>query len=265
MYLLLFCAGLAAALSWFYGWDHFGLFFVGGVALPLAVALVWWGLAVLAERMRDHARLARWHAVAHAHREALTLRYRQLVGRDPYGGLEMKPWCREVERFRASTGIDGDAALVARFDAELLRLVQDWAQEEDHMSSASRFSSADPYEYERWCANQLRRSGWIAEATQASGDQGVDVIASKGGLKVALQCKLHNAAIGNKAIQEIHAAAAFIEATHAAVVSPVNYTRSARQLAAKLDVLLLHHTQLSMLEGLIAAPAEVKHEASSAA
>ena len=254
MYLLVFCVGLATGLSWFYGWQHFPLFFMGGVVLPMAVALVWWGLALLSDKARDHARLAGWHRTAGDHREALTLRYRQLVSRNPYGGLELKSWAKELERFRVSTGIDGDAALMARFDEELTLQVQIWAGEEDDTAAGGRFASTDPYEYERWCASQLRKCGWQAEATQASGDQGVDVVASKGALKVALQCKLHNNAVGNKAIQEVHAAAAFVDATHAAVVSPANYTRGARQLATKLDVLLLHHTQLAMLDKLLVAP-----------
>lgn len=253
MYLFLFGAGVAAALSWFYGWEHLPAFFAFGVLLPVVVAVFWWWLAGLAEKAREANELRRWRAAALAHREALTLRYRQLVSRNPYGGLELKPWGKELERFRESTGIRGAPERIARFDGELTERVKAWAAEADADAGAagSRFSSSDPYEYERWCASQLSRHGWRAEATKSSADQGVDVVAVKGGLKVALQCKLHNNAIGNKAIQEVHAAAAFIDATHAAVVAPADYTRAARQLAGKLGVLLIHHTQLARLEELV--------------
>lgn len=253
MYLFVFGAGVAAALSWFYGWQHWPFFFGAGILVPVAVALLWWAFAALSERARAANALRRWHAAGHEHREALALRYRQLVSRNPYGGLELKPWLKELERFRESTGISGAPDRIARFDAELTARVRGWAEEADASSVAARFASADPYEYERWCAGQLSRCGWKAEATRASADQGVDVVAVKDGLKVALQCKLHANAIGNKAIQEVHAAAAFIDATHAAVVAPADYTRAARQLAGKLGVLLLHHTQLAKLDELLAA------------
>lgn len=252
MYLFVFGAAVAAAMSWFYGLHHWPFFFGAGIALPVLIALGWWAMARISEKARAANEWNRWHKAALEHRDALTLRYRQLVSRNPYGGLELKPWAKELERFRESTGVSGSPERIALFDAELTAQVKIWASEADTAAAGNRFTSSDPYEYERWCAGQLSRHGWKAEATRSSADQGVDVVAEKDGLKVALQCKLHSNAIGNKAIQEVHAAAAFIDATHAAVVAPADYTRAARQLAGKLGVLLLHHTQLSKLEELLA-------------
>lgn len=251
MYLFVFGAAVAAALSSFYGWHYWPFFFGAGLLVPVIIAFVWWMLARLAEKARDTNEMRRWHATGQEHREALSLRYRQLVSRNPYGGLEMKAWTKELERFRSSTDISGAPERIALFDAELTERVKEWAADADASSAGGRFASADPYEYERWCAGQLARCGWQAEATRSSGDQGVDVVAVKNGIKVALQCKLHSSAVGNKAIQEVHAAAAFIDATHAAVVAPTDYTRAARQLAGKLNVLLLHHAQLSGLEKML--------------
>lgn len=259
MYLFAFSLSAALLLSWLLGWGYFLYFFAVAVAFPVIVAFVWWWMARMAEKARAERELRLWHAVAAEHRDALTLRYRQLVSRNPYGGLDMKPWSKEIERFRESTGIDGAAAQLVRFEEELTVAVAGWAREVDKASADNRFASADPYEYERWCASQLRRHGWEAEATQSSGDQGVDVVAIKDGVKVALQCKLHSNAVGNKAIQEVHAAAAFVDAPYAAVVAPADYTRSARQLASKLGVLLLHHTQLDKLEELLRDIAPTPH------
>lgn len=255
MYLFAFGVAVAAALSWFHGWHYFPAFFGLGVLVPVVFGLCWWLWAHLGEKAAEARRLRAWHALASDHREALVLRYRQLVSRNPYGGLDLKPWSKELERFRESTGLAGNPLLIARFEEEITILVAGWAGEADAASAEGRFSSSDPYEYERWCAGQLRKAGWSAEATKAAADQGVDVVASRGGLKVALQCKLHSNAVGNKAIQEVHAAAAFIDATHAAVVAPADYTRAARQLAGKLGVLLLHHTQLARLDELLASAA----------
>lgn len=251
MYLLAFSVAVAGVLSWFYGWHYWPFFFGAGLLLPVIVAFAWWFFARISDKTRDANEMRRWHAAGLEHREALSLRYRQLVSRNPYGGLELKAWTKELERFRASTGISGAPDRIALFDAELTDRVKAWAADADAASASGRFASADPYEYERWCANQLARYGWQAEATRSSGDQGVDVVAIKNGIKVALQCKLHSSAVGNKAIQEVHAAAAFIDATHAAVVAPTDYTRAARQLAGKLNVLLLHHAQLSGLDDIL--------------
>lgn len=262
MYLFVFGAAVAIGLSTLYGWRNWPWFFGAGILLPLAVGFAWWGFAQMRIAARQAGILRRWHAIGLEHREALSLRYRQLVSRNPYGALDTRPWLKELERFRESTGIAGAAGLVERFDAELTAQVIRWAAEADASAAEGRFASSDPYEYERWCAGQLAKHGWQAEATRASADQGVDVVAVKNGVKVALQCKLHRDAIGNKAIQEVHAAAAFIDATHAAVVAPADYTRAARQLAGKLGVLLLHHTQLARLDELLAEA--TGHEADTA-
>jgi restriction system protein len=62
-----------------------------------------------------------------------------------------------------------------------------------------------------------------------------------------LQCKLWNAPVGNKAVQEIAAAKSHYFAKGAAVVSNQSYTPSARVLAKSNGVLLLHHTDLVKL------------------
>jgi HJR/Mrr/RecB family endonuclease len=93
-------------------------------------------------------------------------------------------------------------------------------------------------------AQELNDFGWEARTTKASGDQGVDVIATKGGKRVVLQCKLYTSAVGNAAVQEIFAAKQHERADYAAVVTSVTYTKSARQLASTTGVLLLHHDEL---------------------
>ena len=49
----------------------------------------------------------------------------------------------------------------------------------------------DPLEFERRCAEAMQLSGWTALTTRSTGDQGVDVLAEKRGVKVVLQCKLY--------------------------------------------------------------------------
>ena len=105
----------------------------------------------------------------------------------------------------------------------------------------------NPIEYEQLVADTLRRHGWDAQTTRATGDQGVDVLAIKGALRVVLQCKLYSRTVGNEAVQQAIAGQRFELATHAAVVSNATFTRSARELASAAGVLLLHHDELPSL------------------
>lgn len=193
----------------------------------------------------------RWRRMLERHRTALTRRYRQLVRVNDYGAEEYGKWYAELDRFRASTGLPGEPVLVAAFERDATRLVQRWVLREREDSEDPAFVGHDPHAFEHHCAEVMRRAGWEASVTAGSGDQGVDVLAQLGALSVAVQCKLHNAPVGNKAVQEVHAAMGFVDAEAAAVVSNADYTASARELAAKLGVLLLHHEDLPNLKTLL--------------
>jgi len=100
-------------------------------------------------------------------------------------------------------------------------------------------------EYETYCAQALRRAGWNARLTIATGDQGTDIVAERDGKRVVVQCKFYTKPVGNKAVQEVAAARLHERADQAVVVSNADYTKSARQLARTTGVLLLHHDDLA--------------------
>ena len=103
-------------------------------------------------------------------------------------------------------------------------------------------------EFELYCRNVLQEAGWHAALTPGSGDQGADIIAEKDDRRVVIQCKFYNGTVGNKAVQEVYAAAAFQDAPYAVVVTNSVFTKSAHQLAHKNGVLLMHHTDLPLLD-----------------
>lgn len=109
------------------------------------------------------------------------------------------------------------------------------------------FEDLSPYDYEKQVAQSLSEMGWDTQVTKANGDQGCDVLAVKDRARVAIQCKYYSKPIGNKAVQEINAAKSYYDANFAAVVSNQSYTPAAKLLATKLQVALLHHSQLSSL------------------
>lgn len=113
-----------------------------------------------------------------------------------------------------------------------------------YLKSSYRSPNMTPVGFEQWCAKILVANGWGAKLTQASGDQGADVIATKGGLRLVIQCKLYASPVGNKAVQEAFAAKSHYGATHAAVVTNASFTPSAKRLGSSTGVLLLHADDL---------------------
>jgi len=208
----------------------------------------------VAEAWRRDQILSLWSPyvafVVESHSKTLTRKRRNLCVRGDYGEVNVGPWFKELRYFLTELcGVDdfvmeeiGDR-LCGYLDAN----ISDAAVVDQSDVDAQRGIS--PTEYERRCADRMRACGFEATVTKASGDQGVDVIARKPGLVVALQCKLHSFPVGNKAVQEVHAGKQFVGADLAAVVSNNEFTDSARQLAQALGVLLLHDSDIQTIFG----------------
>lgn len=95
------------------------------------------------------------------------------------------------------------------------------------------------HEYEYHCARLLKRKGFSKiTVTRASGDQGIDILASKEGRTYGIQCKYYSGPVGNKAVQEAFTGAKFYGCDVAAVLTNSTFTTSARELAQKTDVIL---------------------------
>ncbi len=109
-----------------------------------------------------------------------------------------------------------------------------------------------PEEFEHYCADVLREMKWEARVTQASGDQGVDIVADKRRMRIVIQCKKYSKPVGNRAVQEIVAAIAHEGAQRGVVVTTSAYTPAAEKLAASNQVLLLHHAELRKIDRLLA-------------
>ena len=105
--------------------------------------------------------------------------------------------------------------------------------------------------FEKYCMEILKQHGWEVKETPNTGDQGVDLIASINDLRICIQCKDHEKAIGNKAVQEISAGKLFWKGTHAILVSKSGFTKSAQQLAKSNKVRLINEYQLKDLKNLL--------------
>ena len=103
-------------------------------------------------------------------------------------------------------------------------------------------------EFEQYVALVLRDNGFREiELTRASGDQGVDILATRGGKRYAIQCKNYAGAVGNAAVQEAYAGAQFYGCDAAAVICPGAFTRAARELARSTGVRLWDGERLTQM------------------
>lgn len=95
------------------------------------------------------------------------------------------------------------------------------------------------HDFEYWSANLLRDLGFInVEVTKGSGDQGVDVLAEKDGIRYAIQCKCYRSSLGNTPIQEVHAGKKIYNCQIGAVITNQYFTSGGKELAEKTGTLL---------------------------
>lgn len=100
-------------------------------------------------------------------------------------------------------------------------------------------------DYENFIKDLILNCGIKAQKTKSTGDQGVDIIVEIDKTKIAIQCKYYTSSkVGNDAVQQIYSAKDFFDCDICLVVTNTFFTKSAKQLATKLNVVLLHHDDL---------------------
>lgn len=104
-------------------------------------------------------------------------------------------------------------------------------------------------EFEEFCANILRGNSYTnVEVTKASGDHGIDILATKDGLRYAIQCKRYSKPVGNKAVQEAYSGKDIYKADVAVVMSNMDFTPQAIEDARKLNVELWNRDKIYSLQ-----------------
>jgi restriction system protein len=200
-----------------------------------------------------------------AHIETLARRRLALVRVDHYGIMNKDSWYKEIQHFAdkiifpeltpdEAKSLEGDG----KYATTMQELIDDSVRlrSEEIGERLSYSSPITPQEFEKICANQLEKQGWKCITTKLTGDQGADVVAERKigkskSIRIILQCKLWESAVGNKAVQEAHAAKAHYIADHAVVVTNSEFTASARQLAQSTNVYLWHFSDLERIDQLL--------------
>lgn len=217
---------------------------------------------------RENQTLLMIRSAIKPHAKTLALKHEQLIYEDDYGNFVFDKWDREVNYFIKNTLSNDPTSYhyltnsrdshekkyrlnIARkiiFDVaheELLRQINEAPEDQKDVDSLT----GD--EFERHCASILRGYGWTAKTTQATSDQGIDIIAKINGVKAVFQCKRYSQPVGNSAVQEAIAGKSFARADVAAVITNSTFTRSAKQLAQSTNVYLIHHTEIGEFTDLI--------------
>jgi hypothetical protein len=123
-------------------------------------------------------------------------------------------------------------------------------QQKNRPKPIHELGSLSGVEFETHVARILRSGGFEVTATPATGDQGADLIATKGIRKVIIQAKRYNQPVGNHAVQEVVAAIRFYRGTEGMVVTNSTFTPSARALAEKNEIVLIDGAKLEQLHSI---------------
>ena len=182
---------------------------------------------------------------------ALSRNLRKALIKNEYGAVIQDNRRSEVYRFLSSVPI-GQVGLSEEY---VYGIVFDLIDRLDEENVAAKFDPSslpeNGYEFEHWMASSLEKFGWSTEVTSASGDQGVDLIATKGKLVVAIQAKRYSGKVGNKAVQEVFSGAKHLCIPFSAVITTVGFTPSAVSLSQSTGVKLLVVDDIPHLEALM--------------
>jgi hypothetical protein len=93
--------------------------------------------------------------------------------------------------------------------------------------------------FEDFLQEVLVANGYTVERTPKSGDRGVDLIALKGNVRIAVQAKGYAGNVGNDAIQQAFTGMAIYRCQRCVVITNSDFTRQAREDAAHVGCQLI--------------------------
>jgi HJR/Mrr/RecB family endonuclease len=159
-----------------------------------------------------------------------------------------------VQRCKLAAGeLESAKALADRAREHWQMLVDSANSEANHrQAETSRLLAIDPGrlypdEFERFVAEVFRHLGFTCDVIGQSGDQGVDVIASKGTTRLAIQAKRYIGGVGNTAVQQVYAGMAHHRCQRCLVVTTGEFTSAAITLAQSTGCILIGTDRISEL------------------
>jgi hypothetical protein len=98
-----------------------------------------------------------------------------------------------------------------------------------------------PRQYEELVSEHFVNTGYVTEITPYGGDYGVDLFATKGKQKIAIQSKMYgaNRKINRQMVMELHGAKDYFNCTQAITATDGQLMDSALEVAKKLNIEIL--------------------------
>ena len=96
-----------------------------------------------------------------------------------------------------------------------------------------------PRQFEELVCEHYRKQGYKTEITPLSGDYGIDVFATKGKEKLAIQAKMYGSStrkINRQCVMELHGAKDYFDCTKAVIATDGVFLPDAIQVADKLNI-----------------------------
>nr|WP_187254555.1 restriction endonuclease [Alkalicoccus halolimnae] len=122
--------------------------------------------------------------------------------------------------------------------------VRRFSSENSTFFDANSIDDLDGRQFEFFVSDLLSCIGYMTEVTKASGDQGMDILARKNGIRYAVQTKKSSSPVGNKAVQEALHAKSYYKTDEAIVLTNNVFTPSAVNSSKETDVILWDRGQL---------------------
>jgi restriction system protein len=190
---------------------------------------------------RRDAAIEHLRSAVELHRGALSKNLSTAKKTNDYGLVIADHTYGVLAEFLNSIGLDMVALPDNQARSMIIAQMETYAEEDRVRGFDPWMIPKDGLEFEYWVAEGLRRFGWDATVTSGSGDQGIDVICTRDGFRLGLQCKLYSGTIGNKAVQEANAGKVFYKLDQAGVITNSTFTRSAKELAQSAGIHLFSH------------------------
>lgn len=163
-----------------------------------------------------------------------------------FNGLLNLDDCRRIFRILCKKYEDSSYPLSVQLRFEQLK--DEYRPKFESPNPMRAVDNMNGHAFESYCASILKKIGFTnVSVTPGSGDQGVDVIATKDGVRYAIQCKCYSSNLGNTPIQEVCAGKNMYNCHVGVVMTNRYFTDSAKQLADKNGILLWDRDKLMQM------------------
>ena len=116
-----------------------------------------------------------------------------------------------------------------------------------------------PRQFEELVCEHYRKQGYKTEITPLRGDYGIDVFATRGKEKLAIQAKMYGSStrkINRQCVMELHGAKDYFDCTKAIIVTDGTFLTDAIQVAEKLNIDIIYLNSLTIAKPTISKTTE---------